>query len=117
MNELLRISGALYDETRITILAFLIRYGKSCVCELATSLNLGQSRLSRHLGILYDAGFLTMDRKGKWVHYAINNNSNEPLNVILKEIKKQNLPLAKKIDACNIKQGKTNEKCSNSMHG
>ena len=31
------------------------------------------SRLSRHLKILKDAGFLYVKRKGTWAYYGINN--------------------------------------------
>lgn len=116
MNELLKISGALYDETRITILAFILKYGKSCVCELTSSLNLGQSRISRHLSILEDAGFLRTDRNGKWVYYFVTPDSNKLITQILKNIELLNLNLPEKIDACKIK-GEKNEKCSSSLHG
>ncbi|MBW1361574.1 ArsR family transcriptional regulator, partial [Campylobacter jejuni] len=44
-----------------------------CVCDLQELLNMGQSRLSRHLKILKDAGFLYVKRKGTWAYYGINN--------------------------------------------
>ncbi|MCG4135046.1 ArsR/SmtB family transcription factor, partial [Campylobacter jejuni] len=43
------------------------------VCDLQELLNMGQSRLSRHLKILKDAGFLYVKRKGTWAYYGINN--------------------------------------------
>lgn len=32
-----------------------------------------QSRVSRHLKILKDAGFLRVDRRGKWAYYSIRS--------------------------------------------
>ncbi len=43
------------------------------MCDLQKLLNMGQSRLSRHLKILKDAGFLYVKRKGTWAYYGINN--------------------------------------------
>ncbi|EAH5413062.1 transcriptional regulator, partial [Campylobacter jejuni] len=51
----------------------LLRYKELCVCDLQELLNMGQSRLSRHLKILKDAGFLYVKRKGTWAYYGINN--------------------------------------------
>ncbi|EAK2416578.1 helix-turn-helix transcriptional regulator, partial [Campylobacter jejuni] len=55
------------------ILHHLLRYKELCVCDLQELLNMGQSRLSRHLKILKDAGFLYVKRKGTWAYYGINN--------------------------------------------
>ncbi|MBX1380363.1 helix-turn-helix transcriptional regulator, partial [Campylobacter jejuni] len=58
---------------RVLILHHLLRYKELCVCDLQELLNMGQSRLSRHLKILKDAGFLYVKRKGTWAYYGINN--------------------------------------------
>ncbi len=50
--------GAINDETRIKILNFINMNGKVCVCDIENSFNMIQSRVSRHLKILKDAGFL-----------------------------------------------------------
>ncbi|TLD82526.1 ArsR/SmtB family transcription factor [Helicobacter trogontum] len=71
MNNFLHIIGALNDESRVLILAFLDKNGKLCVCDLQISLGMTQSRLSRHLKILKDSGFLSVDRKGTWAYYSI----------------------------------------------
>jgi ArsR family transcriptional regulator, arsenate/arsenite/antimonite-responsive transcriptional repressor len=106
MNELIKISGAVYDETRIVILAFLLKYGECCVCELGQSLTLGQSRISRHLGLLQDAGFLKTSRNGKWVYYSIVENPNELITATLNNIKSINISLPQKLNACEIKRKK-----------
>jgi len=38
---------------------------------MQNALEMIQSRLSRHLKILKDAGFLTVNRKGTWAYYTI----------------------------------------------
>lgn len=69
MDKFLNIIGALNDESRVLILAFLDQNGELCVCDLQSSLNMIQSRLSRHLKILKDSGFLEVRRKGAWAYY------------------------------------------------
>jgi ArsR family transcriptional regulator, arsenate/arsenite/antimonite-responsive transcriptional repressor len=71
MEDFLRIVGALNDETRVKILKFLIIHGKSCVCELESSLEMIQSRLSRHLKILKDGGFLEVEKLGSYSYYYL----------------------------------------------
>ena len=71
MDKFFNIIGALNDESRVLILAFLAQNGELCVCDLQSSLNMIQSRLSRHLKILKDSGFLEVRRKGTWAYYKI----------------------------------------------
>jgi ArsR family transcriptional regulator, arsenate/arsenite/antimonite-responsive transcriptional repressor len=62
---------ALSDETRLQIVEML-SHGERCVCELQDALGAAQSRLSFHLRILKDTGFVTDRREGRWVYYALN---------------------------------------------
>ncbi|MEA1982056.1 MAG: metalloregulator ArsR/SmtB family transcription factor [Campylobacterota bacterium] len=73
MEVFLKSVSALNDETRVLILRFLDVNGKCCVCDLQNSLEMIQSRLSRHLKILKDAGFLRVERKGTWAYYSIRS--------------------------------------------
>ncbi|DAB38927.1 MAG TPA: transcriptional regulator [Sulfuricurvum kujiense] len=71
MDIFLETVSALNDETRIKLLAFLDKHGPLCVCDLQESFGMIQSRLSRHLKILKEGGFLRVDRCGTWAHYSI----------------------------------------------
>jgi len=71
MDHFLKTVAALNDETRVLILRFFDAHGALCVCDLQASLGMIQSRLSRHLKILKEAGFLRVDRKGTWAYYSI----------------------------------------------
>jgi len=73
MNIFLQTVSALNDDTRVMILRFLDTHGALCVCDLQISLEMIQSRLSRHLKILKDAGFLRVDRKGTWAYYSLRS--------------------------------------------
>lgn len=66
---LLSYLKALSDETRLRLAHILLHYELS-VNELVRILNMGQSRISRHLKILSEAGLLTSRRDGLWVFYC-----------------------------------------------
>ncbi|BEK52445.1 ArsR/SmtB family transcription factor [Campylobacter coli] len=74
MQKFLTIISAINDESRVLILYHLLKYQELCVCDLQKLLNMAQSRLSRHLKILKDAGFLYVKRKGTWAYYGINDD-------------------------------------------
>ncbi|MDD4856009.1 MAG: metalloregulator ArsR/SmtB family transcription factor [Sulfuricurvum sp.] len=73
MDVFLETVSALNDETRIKLLAFLDTHGALCVCDLQESFGMIQSRLSRHLKILKDGGFLRVERCGTWGYYSIRS--------------------------------------------
>ncbi|MBO4318283.1 MAG: metalloregulator ArsR/SmtB family transcription factor [Mailhella sp.] len=72
-EETLRYLKALSDETRLRIAGVLCSYELS-VNELVTLLGMGQSRVSRHLKILYEAGLIRSRRDGLWVFYSASEN-------------------------------------------
>ena len=61
---------ALADETRIRILNLLLDQELN-VNEICAVLGMGQSRISRHLKILADRGFLACRRDGLWAFYTV----------------------------------------------
>ena len=71
MRELVKVFKALSDETRLRILNLLLER-ECCVCEVMQALNISQSRASRNLSALYDAGFLKLRREGLWALYSID---------------------------------------------
>ena len=70
MREFVTPIKALSDETRVRILKVLMER-ECCVCEVMQALNISQSRASRNLGILADAGFVKSRRDGPWIVYSI----------------------------------------------
>ena len=87
MEVFLKSIAALNDETRVLILRFIDTYGESCVCDLQSSLGMIQSRLSRHLKILKEAGFLRVERKGTWAYYSIRSPLDRFRSEALEEIR------------------------------
>src|ERR1035441_5440557 len=71
MRELIRAAKALSDETRLRILNLLL-VRECCVCEVMQVLNVSQTRRSRNLSMLYEAGFLKLRREGLWAYYSVN---------------------------------------------
>ena len=93
MEVFLKSISALNDETRVLILRFLDEYGECCVCDLQNSLGMIQSRLSRHLKILKDAGFLKVERKGTWAYYSIRSPLDRFRSEALEEIQHLDIKL------------------------
>jgi len=71
VREFVKLFKALSDETRIRILKVLLER-ECCVCEVMQALDISQSRASRNLGILEDAGFVKSRRDGLWIVYSID---------------------------------------------
>ena len=73
-KQITRICRALAVETRVQILGHL-RGGALCVGALAARLNVTQSAVSQHLRILRDAGLVSPDRRGYFIHYRLNQTA------------------------------------------
>jgi ArsR family transcriptional regulator len=65
---------ALADETRLSIIGLLAAApGELCVCDIEAHVrHLSQPTISHHLKHLRDAGLVTAERRGTWVHYALD---------------------------------------------
>jgi ArsR family transcriptional regulator, arsenate/arsenite/antimonite-responsive transcriptional repressor len=100
MDVFLKSASALNDETRVKILKFINIHGKCCVCDLENSFDMIQSRLSRHLKILKEAGFLRVDRVGRWAYYSIRTPLDEFRQASIKEIMSLSIELPEIKKAC-----------------
>jgi ArsR family transcriptional regulator len=86
MEDFLNTVSAINDETRIRILRFIEVNEKVCVCDVENSFGMIQSRVSRHLKILKDAGFLRVEREGRWAYYSIRRPMDAFRQTIVAEI-------------------------------
>ncbi len=61
------------DPSRLQLLSLIASQpsGAACVCELIEPLGLSQPTVSHHLKVLFDAGFLTKERRGTWMYYRV----------------------------------------------
>ena len=103
MDIFLKSVSALNDETRIKLIKFINIHGKCCVCDLENSFDMIQSRLSRHLKILKEAGFLKVDRVGRWAYYSLRSPLDEFRQSSIKEIMTLEIELPNLIKACDSK--------------
>ncbi len=86
MEIFLKTISSINDATRLKMLHFINMNGEVCVCDIENSFEMIQSRISRHLKILKEAGFLKVDRRGRWAFYSIRDPLDAFRQSILKEI-------------------------------
>lgn len=83
MERLGAIFKALSEETRLTIMGLIFHHGQLCVCEVEQILRITQSKASRHLRYLRDAGVLEDEREGVIVNYRLPRSPDVDLSAIL----------------------------------
>ncbi len=83
MPSTLKSLRALADPTRLRLLALLEKEELS-VNEFQEITQLGQSRISTHLGQLQLAGFLQARREGKRTFYSLNMQADPPANELIR---------------------------------
>jgi len=71
MRNLIKVYKSLSDETRLRILNLLMEK-ECCVCEVMQALGISQPRASRNLRILYESGFLKLQKDGLWSIYSLD---------------------------------------------
>jgi ArsR family transcriptional regulator, arsenate/arsenite/antimonite-responsive transcriptional repressor len=72
MYDLVKAIKALSEDTRIRIINVLFEH-ECCVCEVMQALGISQTRASRNLTLLYDAGFIKLRKEGLWSLYSLDN--------------------------------------------
>ena len=102
MELFLQTIGAINDETRIKILRFIEINKRVCVCDIEESFGMIQSRISRHLKILKDGGFLKVEREGRWAYYSIRTPLDKLRLTILEEIACLELEIPPLKNGCSI---------------
>ena len=64
---------ALSHEIRYDLIRHLA-HGERCVCDLEAVLELSQSKVSYHLGILREANLVSFEQRGKNTYYALRQD-------------------------------------------
>ncbi|RLG40988.1 MAG: transcriptional regulator [Thermoproteota archaeon] len=100
MDIFLKTVGSINDETRLRILRFINENDEVCVCDIENSFDMIQSRVSRHLKILKEAGFLKVERKGRWAYYTVRNPLDKFRQNILEELRCLDLDIPKLNAGC-----------------
>ena len=112
MKNLLNTLKGLSDETRLRIINIL--YEKElCVCDIMEALKITQTKASRHLTYLKNAGLVSDRKQAQWVYYSINRNESmkfidglvfdnlRKLDVFNEDIKSLNEWILKKNISCD----------------
>lgn len=82
-DDMARVLGALGAENRLEILQ-LLRDRALCVGAIAKKLSISQSAVSQHLRILKEAGLVTAEKRGYYVHYQINEETFSKISTFAK---------------------------------
>lgn len=70
MKNLINALKSISDETRLRIINLL--YAKElCVCDIMETLKITQTKASRHLIYLKNAGLVTDRKQAQWAYYSI----------------------------------------------
>lgn len=69
---ILSVLSGLAEPTRLEAMRLLADGSEHCVCELMRRLGATQSRVSRHMQILKQAGLVVDRRDAQWVRYRMN---------------------------------------------
>ena len=64
---------AIADDTRRSIIFLLLRHN-FCVRALAKKLEISEAAVSQHIKVLRQAGLLSGEKKGHFMHYDVNRN-------------------------------------------
>ncbi len=80
---ILAVLSALAEPTRLAAMRILHDGGEHCVCELMRRLDATQSRMSRHMQVLKQAGLVMDRRDAQWVRYRIRPDLPPQLRALL----------------------------------
>ncbi len=73
-NGLAELFKLLGDPTRARILYALLEAGELCVCDLAATIEIPESRLSHALRLLRTAGVVRNRRDGRMIYYSLDDS-------------------------------------------
>lgn len=82
-NEILQISKALSDETRISILKDIAVKGMVTCKSILDSYGLSQPTLSHHFAVLERAGLINVEKSGKYRLLTLNRSRFKDYKILL----------------------------------
>lgn len=80
---ILDVLAALAEPTRLETMRLLRDGREHCVCEFMVALGATQSRMSRHMKTLKQAGLVVDRRDAQWVRYRRNPDLDPALAAVL----------------------------------
>ena len=104
MQDFIKAIKALSDETRLRIVRVLLER-ECCVCEVMQALDISQTRASRNLKVLHDAGSLSLKKDGLWSLYSLDRDGMREgynhLVEVVKRVLESNPVVAKDLERLN----------------
>lgn len=77
-----QVLKALADESRLRILHLILRNREMCTSDLEQVLDFTQTKTSRHLAYLRNAGLVAPRKLDQWVYYSIKEEGADFVNQI-----------------------------------
>jgi ArsR family transcriptional regulator len=71
MIQTQKMLKALSDTNRLRVVMALARQEELCACQITELLQVTGASVSRHLGMLQQAGILESRREGRWMYYRL----------------------------------------------
>lgn len=83
-----QIFKAVSDEARLRLLHLLHRKGEMCISDLQLSLDFTQTKTSRHITYLRNAGLLSFRKEELWVFYYVKEEMEDVVRQLLEPMEK-----------------------------
>lgn len=81
---------ALSHVVRVQILDLISQGGgEVCGCDIERHFDLTQPTISHHLKVLRDAGLITSESRGVWVHHRVNTSMVDAMQALLATMRTQ----------------------------
>ncbi len=81
-----RLLQAAADPTRLAILRQLSSQGAVCACDFTACCEVAQPTVSHHLKVLRESGWVSTERRGTWIWYAIRSEAVERFRQLAGEL-------------------------------
>ncbi len=78
-----QVLKALADESRLRILHLILHHKEMCTSDLEQVLDFTQTKTSRHLSYLRNAGLVTPRKTDQWVFYSLKDEAVDFITQIL----------------------------------
>ena len=88
MEKRLSIMKALSDRNRLRVIAALLVHAELCACQITEMLRVAGATVSRHMGILSQAGLIESRKDGRWTFFRVKASpgpDTQPVLTWLKE--------------------------------
>ena len=97
----LKLFKAFSEESRVRILHLIFQQGEMCITDLEHILDFTQTKTSRHLGYLKNAGLVYSRQVDQFVYYRIRHQASDVIEQFFQYMSKDSL-LIKDTETYNV---------------